>query len=188
MKYRSFIAVSPANGILHAAQKVIKKLQPIAGDVRWTAPQNMHWTLQFLGDVDVLDVPALSDAVTEAAREVDTFEIEVRGIGAFPAIERPRTLWLGTGEGRQAMIELQSAIQTRLDDLGYRGEARRYLPHLTLGRVTRSTSPHTLSEELAMLADFEAGKMIVDEVTVYSSELTREGPVYEVLAHAPLAE
>jgi 2'-5' RNA ligase len=188
MKYRSFIAVSPSHGILHAAQKLIKTLRPVAGDVRWTAPENLHWTLQFLGEVDVLEVPALSEAVMEAAREVDAFELQVRGVGAFPALDRPRTLWLGAAAGAESMVDLQLAIRDRLNDLGYRGEARRYIPHLTLGRIARSAAPPTLAQELAELADFDAGTMLVDEVTVYSSELTRDGPVYEVLAHAPLAE
>src|SRR3954464_8152928 len=124
MKYRSFIAVSPSHGVLHSAQKLIKTLRPIAGDVRWTAPQNLHWTLQFLGDVDVLEVPALSKAVMEAASEIDVFELQVRGVGAFPTLDRPRTLWLGAAAGSESMVELQKVIQERLDDLGYRGEAR----------------------------------------------------------------
>jgi RNA 2',3'-cyclic 3'-phosphodiesterase len=188
MKYRSLIAVSPSHGILHAAQKLIKQLRPVAGDVRWTKPENLHFTLQFLGDVDVLEIPALSAAVNEAAREVEAFEMEVRGTGAFPAIDRPRTLWLGAAEGAESMVALQTAIQDRLHHLGFRGESRRYIPHLTLGRVTRSASPRALSQELSKLADFEAGKMLVDEVTVYSSQLSAEGPTYDVLAHAPLAE
>jgi 2'-5' RNA ligase len=42
--------------------------------------------------------------------------------------------------------------------------------------------------ELAGLAEYEAGSMLVDEVTVFASKLTSDGPIYEVLARAPLAE
>ena len=45
-----------------------------------------------------------------------------------------------------------------------------------------------LVRELAGLAEYEAGSMLVDEVTVFASKLTSDGPVYEVLARAPLAE
>ena len=73
-----------------------------------------------------------------------------------------------------------------IDTLGFRGEARRYTPHLTIGRPGRGEPPHELATELAALADFHGGSMLVDEVTVYSSELTREGPIYAPLGFAPL--
>ena len=38
------------------------------------------------------------------------------------------------------------------------------------------------------LSEFDAGSMLVDEVKVYASKLGPEGPTYDVLARAPLAE
>jgi 2'-5' RNA ligase len=49
--------------------------------------------------------------------------------------------------------------------------------------LTRSRPDQTR----AKLADYDAGAMGVDEVTVYASELGREGPTYHVLARAPLS-
>jgi 2'-5' RNA ligase len=126
-------------------------------------------------------------AVAEAALEHEPFELTLCGAGAFPAADRPRTLWLGVGEGRDAIIALQSSIERALEPLGFRGEARRYTPHLTIGRPGRGEPPRALANELATMADLQAGTMLVDEVVVYSSELTREGPVYEPLGFAPLA-
>ena len=62
------------------------------------------------------------------------------------------------------------------------------MPHITLGRAGRNSPPRPLVRELAGLAEFDAGSMLVDEVTVFASKLTPEGPRYEVLARAPLAE
>jgi RNA 2',3'-cyclic 3'-phosphodiesterase len=120
-------------------------------------------------------------------KEIPAFELEVRGAGAFPAADRPRTLWLGAGTGAQSMVALQAGIQRQLDLLGHRGESRRYVPHLTLGRAGGKSPPRSLVRELASLADYDAGAMLVDEVTVFSSKLGPEGPVYDVLAHAQLA-
>ena len=36
------------------------------------------------------------------------------------------------------------------------------------------------------LTDVEAGLTAVDEVAIFSSELTRSGPIYEALGHAEL--
>jgi 2'-5' RNA ligase len=123
-----------------------------------------------------------------AAQEIDSFDLEARGAGAFPAPDRPRTLWIGAGAGAQAMVALHDSIQRRLDKLGYRSEHRRFVPHLTLGRAGRDTPARPLVRELAGLAEYDAGSMLVDEVTVFASKLGPEGPVYDVLARAPLAE
>lgn len=187
MKLRTFVAVVASSEIRRSAAKVAEILRPVAGDVKWVTAENMHWTLQFLGELDTLEIPVVSDAVIKAAASIDAFELECRGAGAFPAPDRPRTLWIGAGAGAQAMVALQAAIQARLDRLGYRGESRRYVPHLTLGRAGRNAPPRTLVRELASLAEFDAGTMLVEEATVFSSHLKPDGPVYEVLARAPLA-
>jgi RNA 2',3'-cyclic 3'-phosphodiesterase len=187
MKSRTFIAVPLAPDIGNRAQELIRQLQPLAGDVKWVEPEKMHWTLQFLGNVDDLEIPAVCDAVAAAVSDVEPFELVVRGAGAFPSADRPRTLWLGAGRGANEMITLQSAIELGLETLGFRGEARRYTPHVTLGRAGRGHPPHELAAELAALADFAAGTMLIDEVTIFASLLSHEGPEYRALAHASLA-
>src|SRR3712207_6144475 len=101
MPLRTFIAVSTSPSIRQGAAKVVELLRPAARDVKWVAPENLHWTLQFLGDVGELEIPAVCMAVLNAVAEVDSFDLEARGAGAFPAPDRPRTLWLGAGAGAQ---------------------------------------------------------------------------------------
>jgi 2'-5' RNA ligase len=186
-RIRTFIAVSASPELRRAAQQLVALLRPSAGDLKWIAAENLHWTMQFLGDVDELEIPAVCSAVATATANVESFELHACGAGAFPAPERPRTLWLGAGRGAQAMCALHSAIQKRLDRLGYRSEQRRFVPHITLGRAGRNERPRSLVRELAGLAEFDGGSMLVDEVTVYSSQLQPEGPFYDVLARAPLS-
>jgi RNA 2',3'-cyclic 3'-phosphodiesterase len=188
MPIRTFIAVPVTPQIRQAAAKLSELLRGAAGDVKWVESENLHWTLQFLGDVDTLEIPAVCSAVSTAVAEVDSFDLEARGAGAFPAPDRPRTLWIGAGAGAQAMVALHGAIQRKLNRLGYRAEQRRFVPHITLGRAGRKSPPRPLVRELAGLAEFDAGSMLVNEVTVFASKLTSEGPQYEVLARAPLAD
>jgi len=187
MATRTFIAVAASPEIRRAAAKLADLLRPAAGDVKWVASENLHWTLQFLGDVEELEIPAVCSAVTTAVVELESFDLEARGAGAFPSADRPRTLWLGAGAGAQAMVALHAAIQKKLDRLGYRGEHRRFVPHITLGRAGRKGRPRPLVRELAGLAEYDAGPMLVDEITVYASRLGPTGPAYEPLARAPLA-
>jgi 2'-5' RNA ligase len=187
MPTRTFIAITASSDVRHGAQRLVERLRMKAGDVKWVAPENLHWTLQFLGDLEDLEIPALCNAVASAVTELEPFDLEARGAGAFPSPDRPRTLWLGAGAGSQVMVAVHNAIQKKLDRLGYRGEHRRYVPHLTLGRAGRNSPPRSLVAELAALADFDAGAMLVDEVTVYASQFTPSGSEYRVLARAALS-
>jgi len=187
MKIRTFVAVSIPDAIRARALAAIGQLAAIAPDVKWVEPQSLHWTLNFLGNVEQRETGEICAAVAEAAQEHEPFDLEIRGAGAFPAPDRPKTLWLGVGKGRDAIIALQASIERALEPMGFRGEARRYTPHLTIGRPGRGDPPTALATELAAMADFAGGAMLVDEVTIYSSELTRQGPVYEPLGFAPLA-
>jgi RNA 2',3'-cyclic 3'-phosphodiesterase len=188
MKLRTFIAVSLPGNVRARALAAARQLAVIAPDVKWVEPQSLHWTLNFLGKVDQRETGEICAAVAEAVSEFEPFDLEVRGAGAFPSSDRPRTLWLGVGKGRDEMISLQAAIEKSLEPLGFRGEARRYTPHLTIGRPGRGEPSTELAAELARMADFNGDLMNVDEVTIFSSELTRQGPVYDPIGFAPLAE
>ncbi len=172
-KIRTFIAVETPPDIRRRAMALIERLRASQAKVRWSDPDSMHLTLNFLG---------------EAAAPFASFDLELQGIGAFPSTGRPRTLWLGAGEGAEEIVLLQTAITKSLAPLGFRPEARRFRPHLTLGRVRDS---HLGLDELAELmkqhADFNAGSTPVDEVVVFSSRLERAGAVHERLGAGALA-
>jgi RNA 2',3'-cyclic 3'-phosphodiesterase len=187
MNHRTFIAVAASPEIRQRALRLIETLRPAAGDVKWVEAENLHWTMQFLGNIDERDIPEVCEAVAKAAEEMEAFEVETRGAGAFPSADRPRTLWIGAGQGERSMSVLHAAVERRLKKRGYRGEERRFVPHITIGRARGKGRPHSLAAELATLADYDAGCMLVDEVTVYASELGRDGPEYRVLSRAPLS-
>ena len=72
-------------------------------------------------------------------------------------------------------------------DTVYRPEGRRYRPHLTLGRVRQA--PRNAGELVRLLdekRDYLADVMSVADITLFSSELTSNGPVYDVLGEAEL--
>ena len=86
------------------------------------------------------------------------------------------------------MRAIHAALEPPLMELGcYRREERAYTPHLTLGRLNREDSAGTWGPIITKHADWQGGDTTVDEVLVMSSELNRGGPVYSIMARAPLA-
>ena len=184
---RTFVAVEIGQDVRARAAALIKQLRSTDAKVKWVDTGSMHFTMKFLGEVDVREVPAICGAVTQAVAGMAPFEIEVRGAGAFPTAQRPRTIWLGVGAGTEQMVALHGAIEGSLVDLGFRTEGRRFRPHLTIGRVRSSPAGVSdLGQLIEQNGHFLAGSTIVEDVVVFSSDLTPQGPVYEALGHAEL--
>ncbi len=184
---RTFVAVEMGDAVRERAARLIRALAASQADIRWIEPHNLHLTLKFLGEVPFEEIPAVCKAVERAVAGIEPFRLELLGVGAFPNIRRPRTLWLGAGAGQAEMEALQHAIERGLKKLGYRPEGRKFKTHLTLGRVRRAgPALARLAELLAEHASYQAGASPVEEVTVFASELTPEGPVYSALSRAQL--
>jgi len=184
---RTFIAVEIDERTAARAAAIIERLRTAGADVNWVSPRNLHLTLKFLGDVRNELLPAVIEAVQEAARRVPPFALEVLGVGAFPQLDRPRTIWLGAGQGGDAMQRLAEAVEQSLRPLGFAPEARGYTTHLTIGRVRRpSAALRSLSELMRRQSDQTAGVVAVEQVAVMASTLTPRGPIYEALARVSL--
>ena len=190
MRTRTFIAVAASDGVHDAAMRTIRRLSRITSGVKWVEPQNLHWTLHFLGELDDAEMMDVCRAAEQTAQALRPFAATAAGVSTFGPIAHPRTLWLGITDGAESFAALYDDLQERLDLLGVRGDRRKFVPHLTLGRVARNAPRRELThlaEELEKLRSFEADSFLVDEVTVYASRLRREGPDYQVMARFELA-
>ncbi len=184
---RTFVAVEIGEAIRRAAVALIEELRAASAEVSWVAPHNMHLTVKFLGDVAAERVPQVSAAVAEAVAEAPSFDLEVCGVGAFPNVSRPRTIWIGTGAGEAQLADLAGRIDKALTKLGFAREGRDFRGHLTLGRVRRPSPGLTaVSQMLREQSGLEFGRTTVREVIVFSSQLQRGGPIYNAMSRATL--
>lgn len=180
---RTFIAVDVSPEVQIMARRLIQKLTQAGVDYRWVAPENMHLTLKFLGNIQDREVPDVCRAVTSAVANLPPISVTVRGLGAFPSRARPRILWMGIEHGHDELIALQQAVEAALHPLGFLRERQDYRPHLTLGRQPagqRDVVPWT--ELMESEANTIFGGFEVDAVVVYASYLERNGPVYTPMA------
>ena len=184
---RTFLAVETPPEVRSRAAALVEQLSAAGANVRWSDSDTWHWTLNFLGDVPDNEVPAVCKAAAATAVAFTPFDLGVCGCGAFPSVSRPRTIWLGAGVGQEPLVLLQAALTRHLEPLGFRPEARRFTPHLTLGRLRDGvTGLKELSDLLRQHTEFDAGTMPVDEVVVLASRLERHGADHTVLGRAPL--
>jgi 2'-5' RNA ligase len=185
---RTFIAIELSKSIRDRLIALQGELAAAAPDVKWVEPENLHVTLLFLGEVDDRELPAVCRAAQEALAAYPAFTLSVAGAGCFPNPRRPRTLWVGIGQGVQDVVAVHDAIEQPLLDMGcYRREERKYTPHITLGRRRGEGPADALSRALARQQAWQGGEETVSEIHVMGSELTRDGPQYTVIGRAKLA-
>jgi RNA 2',3'-cyclic 3'-phosphodiesterase len=145
----------------------------------WVQPDRMHLTLHFFAQADDMEEQRIRAALTEPIRQ-HPFNLSFTGLGVFPSRGSPRVLWLGIGDGLDALHRVQQALDQRLGRIGPRNEP--FKPHLTLCRFRAGRV--RVPPDLAVGAS--AGPCLIDRVTLYESRLSPAGPTYLPVAQAPL--
>ena len=188
---RSFVAIELPEAVKEALAALQRRLRDQAPPqaVRWTRPESIHLTLQFLGEVAPGQIEAIVNALREVSAERPPFTFQVMGVGVFPNPHRPRVVWAGVSEPNEPLLDLQKAVGQALAPLGFPPEKRGFTPHLTIGRAARHAGRRELSELGAAVIQAEVGvvgQVRVDHITLMKSDLRPGGAVYTPLAVVPL--
>jgi 2'-5' RNA ligase len=186
-RVRTFIAVPISHDLTPNVQSLVRDLSRGVEGVKWAAPEKLHFTLKFLGDVEDKALHEVCTAVAGAVADLEPFGVLLAGAGAFPSPRRPRTVWVGVTTGEELLSATQKRVDKALRELGFPRESRKFMPHVTIGRIRQGNPTLSrLEEHLEQHAATELGTTPVHEVLVFSSELLPEGPEYHVLGRAPL--
>jgi len=188
---RSFIAIELPDDIRQSIDNVTRQLRARGiPAIRWVHVNNIHLTLQFLGEVPSKDLNAIAEQLKLTAKQSRPFEIRISGLGCFPNRRQPRVIWVGV-KAPPELAALQKSIQDENVRLGITPENRAFSPHLTLGRIAHDVLPSDLariSEILSSTTIGELGKFTPTQIILFRSELRSEGAQYSPLIAAPLGE
>ena len=93
---RAFVAIRMNEQVEESVAKTISELRRPHDGVRWVPRANLHITLKFLGPaVDSHRLQQLTGGLRQLAARTAPFELAAAGVGAFPDLEHPRTIWVG---------------------------------------------------------------------------------------------
>ena len=148
-------------------------LRGTAGVVRPVHRDDVHMTLQFLGNVAESTIPALEQAA--GAVEAPPFKITLTHVGCWP---RPRIAWCAPDEAPAALARLVGELGKRLAPVGFPAERRPYRPHVTLARGVRSMPEARFSAPIVWTAL---------EFVLVVSRAVPEPPRYQILARWALS-
>lgn len=174
---RVFIAVDVPEEIRQALGDVQRALRPLTNSARWVAPESIHITLKFVGEIPDKRLEDIDAALTGLTWKA--FTITVRGVGFFPGTRSPRVFWAGMEA--PTMQGLAEQLDTRMERLGFEKEKRAFRPHITLARAKDTRIDSSLVSAASKYEAHNFGSFLVDRVFLFQSTLNPSGAVYEKL-------
>ena len=183
MKIRSFISLDLPLSLRHELSGHAKLIagQDKRQKIRWLPPENYHLTLVFLGDVESVKISALQIALERKLESTKAVPLTISAITPFP-FSRPR-IAAALVDQTAELLRLQSDVTNCVRKCGITPERRRFVPHVTLGR---------LKPRAGKTVDFQARNIllsgIADSVIMFQSELTPDRAIHTALAEIPLKD
>lgn len=171
-------------GFSDALKQQVTRHAP-AARITWVSEDHLHITVRFVGHVDDAQGIQIRDAL-KSSIQVRPFELLVSGAGAFPPHGKPRVLWTGITQGREALADLEHEVSARLASCGVDRDDRPYSPHITLARVREPAGLRTAALFEGMAAQ-PFGGWRVDAITLFESRPSPRGHQYVSLQTTPLA-
>ncbi len=172
---RTFVAIEISNNdIINSIKKFQSEININAKPVE---PKNFHFTLQFLGETS----EEISQKIIQALRKIEfsSFNVNLKGVGAFPKSKFPRVVWVGTDDdGGNMLIQLSKKVEKALEPLGFFSD-KPFKPHLTVFRIKKKIGDITNELNNQKTKDF--GMQEVTNLKLKKSELTPDGPIYSDL-------
>jgi 2'-5' RNA ligase len=152
--------------------------------IAWTASENLHVTLKFLGTTNAELIEQTVSAARSALRGVLPFEIGIRRLGGFADLNSPRVLWVGVGDPSDLLGHMVQSLDRALEPLGFKPESRPYHGHITLARVKEGRGAQKIFDPMPKQ---EFGNCCVEEVILFETHTPSHGPVkYEPVARIHL--
>ena len=184
---RVFIALKLPDNFVEAYEEFIYSKIGKIDELKSVRPENLHFTLKFLGNVDEKIAIDLINALKEPLKDEREIFLSIGKFGFFPSERSPRVVWLGVEKGQSEIKELYSKIEDFAEGFGFQRENRKFVPHLTIGRVKRGR----ILKKVSFFRDFDFKVLPVENlrlnmVVFYESILKQDGPVYKVLEKYPL--
>lgn len=175
---RLFVAIDLPEHLRQALGRLANGLP----GARWVAPENLHLTLRFIGDIDGRQAADV-DAALSAVR-TESFPLALDGLGHFGEGRHVRALWVGVVPN-PTLTRLHDKIEQALQRAGLAAETRKFKPHITLARF-KSNPGEKLRDYLSHRVGLRMEPFEVTEFTLYSSYLAKAGAIHTPEAVYPL--
>jgi 2'-5' RNA ligase len=177
LQIRAFFAVDLEDEIIK--KKIVdiqNQLEFPDTRIAFVVPENLHFTMKFLGDIEEQIIPELQTASEKI--DFSSFEVELNGLGCLPSFSYINAIYVGVIKGLPELSAVASKIEALSGKFNFRKEKRPFRAHLTIGRVKRIRDKNPLIKKLKENEKTEFGKIRVNNFKLKKSVRTPQGPIY----------
>ncbi len=178
---RLFIGIAIPDDIKQNILEFQKQLKQKGVKGHWRKPDNLHITLEFLGEQYESSIAILSEALSGVAKNHNALELSISGLGAFPSFKRPHTLWTGITGDVGNLKSLQKSLHDELLKKSFNLDNRDFKPHITL-----ASRPGIKGVDLSEHKEVLLGNYKADEIVLFESKVEDNKRRYIELFNAPL--
>lgn len=148
--------------------------------LKWANPETWHVTLFFLGETPETEIDLLQRLIDESFIDIQGFSTKMNGVGVFPNQHNPKVLWLGL-ESLQPLMSAYEQLGDLLRQNGFSFDTKPLKPHLTLARIKSLENLSAFDALMNEYLQFNFGTVAINQVVLFESIFTSEGPVYKPL-------
>lgn len=183
IKMRLFVGIELPENIIAELYSLQNYLRKKVRKGRFPTKDNLHLTLQFLGETSEGRIEDIIRSLQTVAKANFSFKLSFNEhVGSFGYKTPVRVVWVGIKGEVAALLQLQSSIAGSMQELGFPAESRVYHPHITLARDAEFIDNNFLrdqeKEELDMgqLSCFK-----VDHFCLLSSKVEQGKRIYDTV-------
>lgn len=181
---RLFLAIPFSNEVLvqfRQIQRMLNNHIP-SGYYRWIRLDQLHMTIQFLGNTHPEKVPHLVFSLENTINQISQFRVVLKDGGVFNRKGQSTVIWIGTDlvPDLKSLAGFVRACTKSILSI----DSDNFKPHVTLARINRQAPikyllhKHLIQNIIDTLPPITAE---IDRVILYESILDRSGPTYKSL-------
>ncbi len=149
---------------------------------RWISPEDYHLTLSFIGEVDHYTFNDIKNCLSNL--QCNSFFLKPIEIGCFYARGRPKILNVSF-EKNPAINQLRKKINYNLSLKNISMHKKKFVPHVTIARLS-NTPANRVATFLQSASLPNTDPIQINSFHLYSSQLTKNGSVYQIEESYPL--
>ncbi|WP_042354744.1 RNA 2',3'-cyclic phosphodiesterase [Bacillus rubiinfantis] len=166
-------------------QNQMEEFKTIFPFSRWVYHADLHITLAFLGAAESEKLALAVEKVRVALADVQSFTLQIDGIGVFGREQFPRVFWAAVAPSAE-LQSIRNKVYKACEQVNFQLETRPFRPHITLARKWNSDRPFQ-KEQLKFAGKLQPESLSfnVAEVVLYETQL-QQLPKYKELVNFPL--
>ena len=196
---RLFVALRPPPGVTtelsliqgEFQEKIDFSRHADGGRIRWTRLEQLHLTLVFASAFPESQVDALKNSLVEICAAQPPFEIRLTAPESRPSRRDPKVIWSPAATETECLLNFRRALNRHIESLidpGQQATRRKFLPHVTLGRIGRGGSRGFLQAIRVAVQGVTppSSPWILREIELIESLLGPSGARHSILQTFPL--